>query len=156
MEAEVSLDLPRDGSASRIARTAVQAQFGDQLPDDRLGDLHLLVTELVSNAVLHGEGAIRLKLQVDGGVIRGEVIDDGGGFEQEVRREGLDELGGHGLMIVEKLTTAWGIHEGTTHIWFEMPTTHVWFEIEPDPADSSPTEPELGEQRRPRELDDVD
>jgi anti-sigma regulatory factor (Ser/Thr protein kinase) len=155
MLAEVSLDLPRAASASSIARTAVRSHFADHLPDDRLSDLSLLVTELVNNAVLHGEGAIRLKLQLDGSIIRGEVIDDGGGFEREVRQEGVDEIGGRGLVLVEKLTTTWGVHEGTTHIWFEMPTTHVWFEIEPAAADSPPTEPRLGEERRPPELGDA-
>ena len=155
MVAEVSFDLPRVASAGYIARSAIRAQFGDQLPDDRLRDLDLLVTELVTNAVLHGEGGIRLNLQLDGSVIRGEVIDDGHGFERQIRQKGIDEADGRGLVLVDNLTTDWGIHEGTTHVWFEMPSTHVWFEMEPDAADSTPTEPKLGKQRRPPELDDA-
>jgi anti-sigma regulatory factor (Ser/Thr protein kinase) len=153
MSSEISLDLPRDPSASGAARTAIRARFAGQLPPDRMRDLNLLVTELVNNAVLHGQGAIRLRLQLDGTVLRGEVVDDGGGFEREVRQRGVDEVGGRGLSLVEELASEWGIHEGTTHVWFEMPTTHVWFEMEPDAADTAATEPKLGEQRRPPELD---
>jgi anti-sigma regulatory factor (Ser/Thr protein kinase) len=154
MSADVSLDLPRDGSASRTARDVVRSRFGEQLPGDRLQDLNLLITELVNNAVLHGEGAIRLKLQLDGAVVRGEVVDDGRGFERQIRRRGVDDVGGRGLSLVEELTTAWGIHEGTTHVWFEMPATHVWFEMEPGAADTPPADPKLGDHHRPPELDD--
>jgi anti-sigma regulatory factor (Ser/Thr protein kinase) len=155
MPAEVSLDLPRDTSASRIARRALRAQFADPLPADRLRDLDLVVTELVNNAVSHGEGAIRVSVQLEAGVIRGEVIDEGEGFERQVRRRGVDEVGGRGLQLVEDLASRWGIHEGTTHVWFEMPSTHVWFELDPAATGAAPAEPELGEQRRPPELDET-
>ena len=47
-----------------------------------------MVSELVTNAVMHGQGTIRLRLQVDAGDVWGEVIDAGGGFEYEVREVG--------------------------------------------------------------------
>jgi anti-sigma regulatory factor (Ser/Thr protein kinase) len=153
MSVEVSLELPRNASASRTARAAVRSRFGEQLANDRLQDLNLLITELVNNAVLYGQGAIRFKLQLDGCVIRGEAIDDGGGFEREIRQRGVDDVGGRGLSLVEELTTDWGIHEGTTHVWFEMPTTHPWFELETRAAATTPTDPKLGDQHRPPELD---
>ena len=87
-----------------------------------LDDLYLVVSELVTNAVMHGQGAIRLRLQVDAGDLRGEVIDDGGGFEHELRAAGPSATSGRGLLIVDRLTNRWGVHEGTTHVWFEMLT----------------------------------
>ena len=54
-----------------------------------LGDLDLVVSELVSNVVMHGQGAIRLRLHViDAGDVWGEMVDAGGGFEHEVREIG--------------------------------------------------------------------
>ena len=152
MAVEFSCELQRDASAGRVARTALKEQFQDQLSRERLQDLSLLVTELVTNAVIHGEGTIRLKLQFDGSVVRGEVIDDGGGFEREVRRSGAEDVGGRGLSIIESLASDWGIHEGTTHVWFEMPSTHVWFEVG-GRGDASATDPKLGEECRPPQLD---
>jgi hypothetical protein len=63
-----------------------------------------------------------VKLQLDGDVLRGAVIDDGGGSEHQVRARGPRDLSGRGLAIVEALTSRSGIREGTTHVWFEMPT----------------------------------
>jgi anti-sigma regulatory factor (Ser/Thr protein kinase) len=92
------------------------------LHEDVRDALSLVVSELVTNAVVHGQGAIRLRLQLEAGDLRGEVIDDGHGFEHELRAAGPSATSGRGLLIVDRLTTRWGVHEGTTHVWFEMPT----------------------------------
>jgi hypothetical protein len=49
-----------------------------------------------------------------------EVIDEGSGFERIVRDNTLDQLGGWGLHLVEAESSRWGVHEGTTHVWFEI------------------------------------
>jgi len=121
MPSELHLTLPPVASAAKTARRAVEREFAGAVGAERLGDVALVVSELVNNAVVHGEGDIVVKLQVDGDVLRGEVIDDGGGFEHEVRARGARDISGRGLLIVEALTSGWGIHEGTTHVWFEMP-----------------------------------
>jgi anti-sigma regulatory factor (Ser/Thr protein kinase) len=144
----VSIDLPRDRTAARIARAAVRRQLATRLPREELVDLTLVVTELVDNAVLHGRGSIALRVQVDGGRVHGEVADDGGGFEREVRERSVEEAGGRGLLIVDALCTRWGIHEGTTHVWFELARTAAGAR-EAGPSDG----PELGASRRPDELD---
>src|SRR3954468_171560 len=90
----ISLNLPRDKSAPTVARDVVTRHFDALLQSERLGDLHLLLSELVGNAVLHGRGEIVLRLQFDGSTVRGEVIDQGGGFEHELRVSGPDEVGG--------------------------------------------------------------
>jgi hypothetical protein len=40
--------------------------------------------------------------------VYGEVIDQSGGFEREMRERGPDELNGRGLMIVDALSRRWG------------------------------------------------
>jgi hypothetical protein len=57
---------------------------------------------------------------VDEGRLRAEVIDEGSGFERIVRDNTLDQLGGWGLHLVEAESSRWGVHEGTTHVWFEI------------------------------------
>jgi anti-sigma regulatory factor (Ser/Thr protein kinase) len=140
---DVFLVLPRNASAVTVARHAAERHAGGQLPDRHVADLKLIVSELVTNAVVHGSGAIRLRLHLEAGIVRGEVMDEGGGFEAQVRGRGAEEFGGRGLMIVEALTTRWGIHEGTTH---------VWFEVDLENRNTGIAEPKLGQSERPDAL----
>lgn len=144
MAAELTLKLSPDPTGPGHARRAAHDRFGDFLSRRQLNDLDLVISELVANAVVHGEGEVVLRLQLDGKTLRGEVIDEGGGFEHEVRVSGPDDFGGRGLMLVDAMTSRWGIHEGTTHVWFEMFGSA-------DETDETPG-PELGEERRPDAL----
>ena len=112
--------LPRDAGAGRRARSLLDELSGDKLDASELGRAKLLVTELVNNAVLHGQGAIVLRLTLDDDRLLAEVIDEGSGFERVARERTFDELGGWGLKLVEAESSRWGIHEGTTHVWFEI------------------------------------
>jgi anti-sigma regulatory factor (Ser/Thr protein kinase) len=118
----IDLALPRDPSAAAEARHELRRRLEDALHQDVLDALTLVVSELVTNAVMHGQGAIRFRLQLASGDLRGDVIDDGDGFEHELRAAGPDATSGRGLLIVDRLTNRWGVHEGTTHVWFEMLT----------------------------------
>ena len=122
MPVNFSLALPRDPVASFLARRAVRERLADALPAATLADVTLAVSELVTNAVIHGTGGIELRIEVDGNNVKGEVIDEGSGFERQIREEGgIDDVAGRGLLIVGQLAEAWGVHEGTTHVWFEIP-----------------------------------
>jgi anti-sigma regulatory factor (Ser/Thr protein kinase) len=120
MSEPLEVELPRDRGASRLARQLVAERFGAQLTAEELDTVRLLMSELVNNAVLHGQGQITMKAQADSRQIRVDVIDGGTGFERHVRRTGFDALGGRGLQIVEAESSRWGITEGTTHVWFEL------------------------------------
>jgi anti-sigma regulatory factor (Ser/Thr protein kinase) len=87
-ELALDLSLPRLKTAGCLARRAIRERFADGLGCERTDELSLVVTELVSNAVVHGQGAIKLAVRVDGDRVQGEVIDEGGGFEHEVRERG--------------------------------------------------------------------
>ena len=104
----------------------------------------VVISELVSNAFEHGRGQVVFRLQLDEGIVRGEVIDQGSGFEHEIRDRGTDEVSGRGLFLVEALTRSWGIHEGTTHVWFELAAS---------PDEYGQARPRLGQDGRPHELD---
>jgi anti-sigma regulatory factor (Ser/Thr protein kinase) len=141
----LTVDLPQDVRAASIARSAIRRSLAQRLAPERLDALLLTTTELVTNAVVHGDGDIRLNLRVDEERVRGEVVDDGRGFEHEIRERGPDDFDGRGLMLVSALTDAWGVHEGTTHVWFELDVR--------GPDTPGFTEPKLGEDERPAELD---
>jgi anti-sigma regulatory factor (Ser/Thr protein kinase) len=137
------LTLPPDSSAASLARAAATRFLAHKVRPTRLGDLSLVISELVTNASVHGRGTIILRLQLDGQTIRGEVIDDGAGFKREIRARGPEDVGGRGLFVVDALTNRWGVDEGTTH---------VWFEIESQSTASGPLDPQLGHDARPEAL----
>jgi anti-sigma regulatory factor (Ser/Thr protein kinase) len=103
-----------------LARRQLAQWVGPDLASDELHRMKLLASELVTNAVLHGHGKITLRAQLDDDRALVEVIDEGSGFEHEIRRREFDDLHGRGLAIVDSESSRWGVHEGTTHVWFEL------------------------------------
>ena len=116
----IEIELPRDPAAASHARRVLDTLSAAGLEADALERSKLLVSELVNNAVLHGRGRITLRVDVDEARLRVEVIDEGSGFERVVRDNPLDQLGGWGLALVDSESSRWGVHEGTTHVWFEI------------------------------------
>jgi anti-sigma regulatory factor (Ser/Thr protein kinase) len=70
--ADLSITLHREASAATVGQRAVHGLFDGAVDHRRLGDLALIVSELVTNAIVHGRGAITLNLQRDGEIARGE------------------------------------------------------------------------------------
>jgi anti-sigma regulatory factor (Ser/Thr protein kinase) len=94
--------------------------FAAEIDGALLHRAQLLTSELVTNAYVHGHGAIELRAALDEDRLLVEVTDEGSGFERQVGARSLDALGGRGLSIVDGEASRWGIHEGTTHVWFEL------------------------------------
>ncbi len=51
--------------------------------------------------------------------VRGEVVDQGTEGVPAIERA-EDGNGSLGLAVVDELTTSWGVHHGSTHVWFEL------------------------------------
>ncbi len=118
--APLEAELPRDVNAPRMARGYLVTWLGSDLDDGQLGTAKLLASELVSNALRHGQGRIELRAYLDDNRVLIEVTDEGTGFERAVKKQEFEDVGGWGLNIVESEASRWGIHEGTTHVWFEL------------------------------------
>ncbi|HWC86330.1 MAG TPA: ATP-binding protein [Solirubrobacteraceae bacterium] len=117
----MEVELPRDPGAGARARRLVEEMSAGTLDPDELGQAKLLVSELVNNAVLHGQGKITFRADLDEDRLHVEVVDEGSGFERKVRQQdGETPRGGRGLRLVEAQSSRWGLHEGTTHVWFEI------------------------------------
>jgi anti-sigma regulatory factor (Ser/Thr protein kinase) len=116
----LSFRLDPTRHAPTDARLALDRLEGELQPA-LLDDLRLVVSELVTNAVVHGprREPIELKLVVEGpDRIFGEVTDQGEGVIEI--RESADEGGGWGLRLLDSVSERWGVHEGSTHVWFEL------------------------------------
>ncbi|MEV0223667.1 ATP-binding protein [Streptomyces sp. NPDC050704] len=80
----------------------------------------LLVSELVTNAVVHAASRLRLTLSAAHGFLRCEV-SDAGRRPPRVLRAGVSESG-RGMFLVDALAERWGCHQ-------DGPGKTVWFEI---------------------------
>ena len=124
MPRDVRHRFPHGPAAPAAAREAVDAAFGQSVDPETLPDLRLLVSELVTNAVRHGEdrrGVVELALSCDGHRLRVEVCDGGNGFVPRTRSPDPHDPGGWGLVVVDRLADRWGVREAEgTLVWFEV------------------------------------
>ena len=84
----------------------------------------LLVSELVSNAVLHARSSMIVSMtrSPDRTCLRVSVHDDQVDGAPSVRDADGSATSGRGLAIVQKVSTRWGIapdHDGKS-VWFEL------------------------------------
>jgi anti-sigma regulatory factor (Ser/Thr protein kinase) len=121
----LALDLETNREAPSAARAAIAGFSEDRaLGENTLAMLTLLVSEVVTNAVIHPEvddpRDIRLRARIAGDVIRVEVTDGGEGFEPRPRDPRRSDRG-YGLYLLEKQSERWGVEraDGTT-VWFEL------------------------------------
>ncbi|MEU0295788.1 ATP-binding protein, partial [Streptomyces microflavus] len=80
--------------------------FGDELSETA----ELLVSELVTNAVLHATGSpsCRVTCARSASAFTVTVVDQGGGLPV-VRNGDLNATSGRGLLLVESLADDWGV-----------------------------------------------
>ncbi|MCW2505640.1 MAG: prpI [Actinomycetia bacterium] len=97
-----------------------------RVPDQQREDIVLVVSELVTNAVVHGEAARRLRLRRTGVRIVVEVFDSGHRMPHP-RAAALDAESGRGLHLVAKLADRWGARPVTGG-------KVVWCEFDHEPA----------------------
>ena len=116
------LDLTINGgrSAPVRARTALKA-FDGSLGECR-GDVQLLVTELVTNAVVHAgadsDTSIGIRVEAAPDAIRAEISYPGPRFEAQPRPEEQK----FGLYLVDQLADRWGSEptDEQNRTWFEL------------------------------------
>lgn len=116
--------LRRSLTAPAVARGFVSSALADWADDGADGafeDLPLLASELVSNAVIHGSGAVGVSIRGDGRHVRLAVSDSS---EVPPVKQDLESArnGGLGLHIVERLASHWGLerHAGGKTVWCEV------------------------------------
>jgi anti-sigma regulatory factor (Ser/Thr protein kinase) len=121
--------LPADPDAPGTARRAL-SRLRDRMKPATYGNLELVVSELVANAVLHPRmaesGVIGLTVEISPGQVRVEVTDQGepSGEGGPFGTEGSTprSRGGFGLSLVDRLAERWGVeHRPSTMVWAEIP-----------------------------------
>ena len=125
MVAEIEVRLAPEPEVVTTARHALD-QLTNILPPEKLEDVRLVVSELVTNSILHAglspDEQISLMLTVSAGSVRGRVCDPGPGFGMPAKLCPRSDLsGGWGLPIVETISDRWGVERNRhTCVWFEI------------------------------------
>jgi anti-sigma regulatory factor (Ser/Thr protein kinase) len=119
MADELHSRYPPSVSTPRHARRHLAAYLGDQARPDLIPTAILLVSELVTNAVVHGSGTVELRARFEGPSLHVEVVDDSDQLPQRRERH----IWGHGLDIVDDLALSWGVTPLDGHgkaTWFYL------------------------------------
>jgi Histidine kinase-like ATPase domain len=98
---------PRPTSAATARKLATAFARRYHLGDDLADSICLVVSELVTNAVLHARTEVVLSLELRPGVVR-IGVRDGSLATLAVRNYSAEAVTGRGLGVVEALTSAWG------------------------------------------------
>lgn len=116
----VSLTLHPHAKAVAAARRFVTSVVGELIDEQRRSDLEVLVSEVVSNGVMHAGTTMELLLSTRDDLVRVELVDHGIGEPQLSCSAGPG--GGFGLRIVAGLSRRWGVdhHEHGKTVWFEI------------------------------------
>ena len=119
--------LPLDSASVPRARSFLRDSLRDASAAwdaDTLHDAALLVSEVVTNALLHAGTSIEVTVSCDDMVLRVEVAD--GSPTYPVVRDHPTLAGtGRGLHLLDELAARWGIdpHEDGKVVWFELHAT---------------------------------
>ncbi len=112
--------LPPSISAAR--RAVAELLDPAVVPAEVVEDVMLLVSELVTNAVLHARSAVHLSACVEPGRIVVAVGDDDPDHGPLRPDRGALATSGRGIRLVELLASSWGVETGTRSkvVWFEI------------------------------------
>ena len=122
---QIDLRLTPNSEAVLTARHSLDP-LENVLPPEKLEDVRLIVSELVTNSVRHAglspDEEISLTVMVSDESVRGRVCDPGPGFEKPSEpRPRTDLSGGWGLPILERISDRWGVERnGCACVWFEI------------------------------------
>jgi anti-sigma regulatory factor (Ser/Thr protein kinase) len=105
------VQLPSDLLGPSLARRSIEAfVIAHQLDDEARDAMVMVASELVTNAIIHGDVPVVLSVSFQAPELTVEVFD-GDPHTESVRLRGDDDPapGGRGLRIVASLADRWGV-----------------------------------------------
>lgn len=118
-----SFSIPADATGPSTARRLLDEACGSVSGKVR-GRARLAVSELVTNAIIHGktERSVDLTIHCSERLLRIEVVGGAPGFQPSRQRvPSTQRRSGWGLDIVERVTDRFGVRSGAAaHVWFEI------------------------------------
>lgn len=119
-----STQLTRDESSPSQARRFVRDRCQEWQLHPVVEDAVLIVSELVTNAVIHAESDCEVRLLYRPSFLRIEVSDAGRGMPDVLATDEESEHG-RGMVLTSAFSTAWGVlgDPPAKVVWAELPTT---------------------------------
>jgi DNA-binding NarL/FixJ family response regulator len=121
--ARASVYLENHVQSARVARSFVRETLRSWGVTDPLDDALLVVSELVSNAIVHARSSCELRLGLSPVIVRVEVVDAGGGTPDPLPPS-RTRPHGRGLTLIDAVASAWGVDPqvaGGKVVWAEIP-----------------------------------
>lgn len=117
---ELALELPAAPTAPREARAFIRRLLSAH-DLELVSAVELLVSELVTNAVVHAASAPRVEVHLGRATVRVSVRDDDPSVPERRVPDG-ERPGGRGLHLVESMASRWGAEPvgGGKVVWFEI------------------------------------
>jgi serine phosphatase RsbU (regulator of sigma subunit)/anti-sigma regulatory factor (Ser/Thr protein kinase) len=115
-----SWTLPAEPASVREARALVREQMTTWSLEEQSFTTELLVSELVTNSLMHASSELSLRLILDSALVC-EVFDDAATMPK-LRVAGDGDENGRGLQVVSQLAQRWGTRrtpDGKS-VWFEL------------------------------------
>ena len=109
-------------SVSAARAFVTQNLLRQHCPEDLVADVQLVVSELATNALVHGEAGFTVKLRKVDEVVVVEV-EDGSHVGPVLRVPAELETNGRGVAIVDALSRRWGVYHyagGGKAVWAEF------------------------------------
>ena len=115
-------ELQSARDARRFAAKALSSWGCDDLEDAVV----LLVSELVTNAVIHAHSDVEVVLRLRPERVRVEIIDAAAEYVQR-RDAASEDQSGRGMALTEALASAWGVDTlvAGKSVWFEVDRSDV-------------------------------
>jgi anti-sigma regulatory factor (Ser/Thr protein kinase) len=115
------VELPPEPASASRARQLARDRLRVVCPPDVLDTVALLVTELVTNAILHARTPMQLELVAHPDHIR-LCVEDASPQHPQVRHYDSAAVTGRGLALVEQLATSWGVEPTPSGkaVWCEI------------------------------------
>jgi anti-sigma regulatory factor (Ser/Thr protein kinase) len=120
--------LPAGSTAPRAARQFIAHCLARFLVSPILHDTQLLVSELVTNCLRHGDlgerDAVLVRIHLAAEILRVEIENPGTAGVVALKSPDPRAGRGFGLQLLELVATHWGVSRGhNTTVWFEMART---------------------------------
>jgi len=116
-KARLSLHVSSPGLARRFVSEALE-RWGSKAEFDVI---QLLVSETVTNAIVHARSEVQVSVALEGDRVRVSVFDQS--TEEVVRKQALPEdASGRGTAMLDALASAWGVEMGPhgKRVWFDV------------------------------------
>ena len=124
MEVAERLQLGDEPDAVPRARRFAVAALAGLFPDELVDDAALIISELVTNAFLHGDPPVVVRISARAHLVHIEVADDSRSAPMRGRPDGT-AMTGRGMGLIESLSSRWGVAPEATgkRVWCELETS---------------------------------